>query len=169
MLACGLCVAAPNQESAMPAFRTAGDVCTRDVVVAFRSTALDEAARTMRERHVGCLVVVDETPEGRVVAGLLTDRDIVTAVVAKGLDAITLRVGDVMTEDVTSVREGDLLHDVIALMRHRRVRRVPVTAAQQRLVGVLASDDVIRLVAEELHGLTQALAEQPRVEQLVRP
>lgn len=153
----------------MPAYRTAGDVCTRDVVVAFRSTALNEAARSMRERHVGSLVVVDETPEGRIVCGLLTDRDIVTAVVARDIDASTLRVGDVMTEDVTCVREGDSLHDVIALMRHRRVRRVPVTAAQQRLVGVLASDDVIRLVAEDLHGLAQALAEQPRVEQLVRP
>jgi CBS domain-containing protein len=74
-----------------------------------------------------------------------------------------------MTEDVTTVREGDSLHDVIALMRHRRVRRVPVTAVQERLVGVLAADDVIRLLAEELHGLAQALAEQPRVEQLVRP
>ena len=150
----------------MSAFRTAGDVCTRDVVVAFRSTALNEAARAMRERHVGSLVVVEETAEGRVVCGMLTDRDIVTAVVAKDADAATLRVGDVMTEDVTTVREGDSLHDVIALMRHRRV---PVTAAQERLVGVLAADDVIRLVAEELHGLTQALAEQPRVEQLVRP
>lgn len=153
----------------MTALRTAGDVCTRDVAVAFRSTALHEAARSMRERHVGSLVVVDETAEGRVVAGMLTDRDIVTAVVARQVDAATLCVGDVMTEDVTTVREGDSLHDVIALMRHRRVRRVPVTAAQQRLVGVLSSDDVVRLLADELHGLAQALAEQPRVEQLVRP
>lgn len=153
----------------MSAFRTAGDVCTRDVVVAFRSTALNEAARAMRERHVGSLVVVDETAEGRVVIGMLTDRDIVTAVVAKDTTASTLCVGDVMTEDVTTVREGDSLHDVIALMRHRRVRRMPVVAAQQRLVGMLASDDAIRLLAEELHGLVQALAEQPRIEQLVRP
>jgi CBS domain-containing protein len=148
---------------------TAGAVCTRDVTIAFRSTALNEAARLMRERHVGSLVVVDETPEGRVVVGMLTDRDIVTAVVARDVDASTLRVGDVMVEDVATVREEDSLHDVAALMRHRRVRRMPVTAAQQRLVGLIAIDDLLRVAAEDLNALAQVVAEQPRVEQLVRP
>jgi CBS domain-containing protein len=138
-------------------------------MIAFRSTALNEAARLMRERHVGSLVVVDETAEGRVVVGMLTDRDIVTAVVAKDVDASTLRVGDVMAEDVATVREEDSLHDVAALMRHRRVRRMPVTAAQQRLVGLIAIDDLLRVAAEDLNALAQAVAEQPRVEQLVRP
>lgn len=148
---------------------TAGAICMRDVAHVFRSTALDEAARVMRERHVGCLVVVDETPDGRVVAGLLTDRDIVTAVVAKGLDAATLRAGDVMTEDVATVREDDALHDVIATMRHHRVRRVPVTAAQERLVGLIALDDVLHVLANDLLALAQTAGEQTRVEQLVRP
>ena len=148
---------------------TAAAACTRDVAYVFRSSALDEAARVMRERHVGCLVVVDETPEGRAVAGLLTDRDIVTAVVAKGLDATTLRVGDVMTEDVATVREDDALHDVIAVMRRHRVRRVPVTASQQRLVGLIALDDVLRVLADDLLALAQTASDQARVEQLVRP
>jgi CBS domain-containing protein len=148
---------------------TAGAVCTRDVAHVFRSTALNEAARVMRERHVGCLVVVDETTEGRVVAGMLTDRDIVTAVVARDVDAATLRVGDVMTEDVATVREDDALHDVIAVMRRHRVRRVPVTASQQRLVGLLSLDDLLRVAAEDLLALAMAAGEQSRVEQLVRP
>jgi len=153
----------------MSAYRTAGDVCNRDVAIAFRSTALNEAARTMRERHVGSLVVVDETPEGRVVIGLLTDRDIVTGVVAKDVSAGTLRVGDVMSEDVATVREDETLHDVIAVMRHRHVRRLPVTATQNRLVGVVAIDDLIRLVANDLQALAQAIGEQSKLERLVRP
>lgn len=148
---------------------TAAEVCTRDVAIAFRSTALIEAARTMRERHVGCLVVVDETREGRHVVGMLTDRDIVTAVVAKDVEASTLRVGDVMTDDVVSVREDDSVRDVLATMRRRRVRRVPVTAAQQRLVGLIAADDLLRHVADELQTLAQVIGEQAKVEQLVRP
>jgi CBS domain-containing protein len=153
----------------MSAYRTAGDICIRDVAVAFRSTSVSEAARTMRERHVGSLVVVDETEEGRLVAGLLTDRDIVTAVVAKDVSASTLRVGDVMSEDIATVREDETLHDVIAMMRHRHVRRLPVTAAQQRLVGMVAIDDLIRLMANDLQALAQAIAEQSKLERLVRP
>jgi signal-transduction protein with cAMP-binding, CBS, and nucleotidyltransferase domain len=148
---------------------TAGAVCTRDVSIAFRSTALHEAARSMRERHVGSLVVVDETAEGRVVVGLLTDRDIVTAVVAKEVDAHTLSVGDVMSADVATVREDDSLHDVVAQMKRRRVRRLPVTTAQDRLVGVVAADDVLRVLAADFQSLVQAVGEQSKVEQLIRP
>jgi CBS domain-containing protein len=148
---------------------TAGDICTRNVVVAFRSGVLDEAARTMRSRHVGCLVVVDETPEGRVVVGLLTDRDIVTAVVARDVQATSLRVGDVMTQDVVTVREDDSLHDVLATMQRRRVRRVPVTGAQQKLVGIVAADDLLHLLAEQLQALARVFGEQVKVEQMTRP
>ena len=148
---------------------TAGDLCVHNVAVTFRSAVLVDAARTMRTAHVGSLVVVDETPEGRVVAGMLTDRDIVTAVVARDVDAATLRVGDVMTEDVVTVREEDTLHDVLATMQRRRVRRVPVTGALNRLVGVIAADDLLRLLADELQRVAQVFGEQVKAEHITRP
>lgn len=153
----------------MSALRTTGDLCTREVVTASRSTLLNEAARLMRDRHVGCLVVVDDLPEGRIVVGLLTDRDIVTAVVAKDVEAMMLRVGEVMSEDVSTVNHTASLHDAIALMRHRRVRRVPVTDDRGFLVGLLASDDIVGVLARELQALAEVLTQQRRVEQLIRP
>lgn len=153
----------------MSTLDTAGSICIREVAVTFRSVALNEAARAMRSAHVGSLVVVDETPAGRVVVGMLTDRDIVTAVVAKDEDASRLRVGDVMTEDVVSVREEDSLHDVLATMQRRRVRRIPVTGPQQRLVGLIAADDLLRAWTEPLQRLGRMLGEQTRMEQLTRP
>ena len=57
---------------------TVGEICTRSVTIAFRSTPLNGAARLMRENHVGSLVVVEETGGLRVVVGILTARDIVT-------------------------------------------------------------------------------------------
>jgi CBS domain-containing protein len=153
----------------MPAFRTVADLCSRDVATASRASALNEAARTLRERHVGCLVVVDETPEGRVVVGMLTDRDIVTAVVAKDVSPLMLRVADVMTEEVTTVSELASIHDALALMRHRRVRRVPVVATSGMLVGLLATDDLTRLLAAELQSLAEVLGGQRQLEQMVRP
>jgi predicted transcriptional regulator len=53
-----------------------GEICNRSVVAAKRETVLTEAARLMREQHVGSLVVVDESARGRVPLGIVTDRDI---------------------------------------------------------------------------------------------
>jgi len=153
----------------MPAFRTAGELCTREVVTATRSMALNEAARVLRERHVGCLVVVDETREGRIVVGLLTDRDIVTAAIARDASLLTLRVGDVMSADVSMVHEVSSVHDTIALMRHRRVRRVPVTSTRGFLTGVLTTDDIVKLLAGELQALAETITEQRQLEQMLRP
>ena len=148
---------------------TAGDVCSRQVVVASKDMPLGEAARVMRERHVGSLVVVEETGAGRVVVGMLTDRDIVTAVVAKDVNAAALRVDDVMTRDIVSARESDSVLDVLAAMRRRAVRRVPVVGPKDELVGVVAADDVLGLIADELRTLVQALVAQPGREQRARP
>jgi len=148
---------------------TAGDACNRQVVAASRDMPLGEAARVMRECHVGSLVVVEETGAGRVVVGMLTDRDIVTAVVAKDVNAAALRVDDVMTRDVVTARESDSVLDVLAAMRRRAVRRVPVVGAKDELVGVVAADDVLGFIADELRTLVQALVAQPGREQLARP
>ena len=64
---------------------TVGEICNRDVVVVRRDEPVTEAARRMREHHVGDLVVVDEKPGGRVPVGILTDRDLVIEVIAKGV------------------------------------------------------------------------------------
>ena len=148
---------------------SAGELCTRNVVFAERQLSVTEAAQLMREHHVGCLVVTDEALGSRVPVGLLTDRDIVLAVVAKGVDAQTLRVEDVMSTDPATAREGDSLLDTLAVMRHAGVRRLPVTDAQGRLQGLLTLDDVIETVGEEMSVLVQVLVSARRREPLKRP
>src|SRR5660397_290803 len=90
------CHTKKEREKYMAERLTTGEICTRSVTIAFRGTSLNGAARLMRENHVGCLVVVDEVGGMRIVVGVLTDRDIVTAVVASDLDPSTLHVEDVM-------------------------------------------------------------------------
>jgi len=148
---------------------TAGDVCTRKVAVGYPTMSVGEAARAMREFHVGCLVVVEEREEGRVPVGLLTDRDIVTAVVAKAADADTLRVEDVMTPDPLTARQHDSILDVLALMRRKSVRRIPVTGDKGVLVGVVTIDDVLQTVAEEMKAIAEATAGQQPREAMARP
>jgi CBS domain-containing protein len=137
---------------------TAGDVCTRSVAVGYPSLVLSEAARLMRARHVGCLVVVEETAVGEnLVVGILTDRDIAMSVVAADRDAHALRIGDVMTRDVVSAREHDSLLDLLAAMRRRKVRRVPVTDPRDLLVGIVSLDDVLAVLAEQMQAVAAAV------------
>jgi CBS domain-containing protein len=137
---------------------TAGGLCNRVVSIAYPSMAINEAARLMRERHVGCVVVVQEVSAGSaVVVGVLTDRDIAMGVVAADRDPHGVRVGDVMSKDVVKVREEDSLLDVLAAMRRKGVRRVPVTGPQDVLVGILALDDIVAVLAQQMEAVAQAV------------
>jgi CBS domain-containing protein len=63
----------------------AGEICNREVVVAYRNMNLAEAAKLMREYHVGSLVVCVDRLSERVPVGMLTDRALTVAVIAKEL------------------------------------------------------------------------------------
>lgn len=148
---------------------TAGDLCTRNTVFAYTHLALNEAARLMREQHVGCLVIINETVMGRAVVGMLTDRDLVTAVIAKDMDPRQFRVGDVMSSDIATVRETDSVMDALTVMRHKGVRRVPVTDARGMLAGMLTIDDIFGAVADQMRALVDAIETEQMREKRNRP
>ena len=147
---------------------TSGEICTRSVTIAFKGTSLSGAARLMRENHVGCLVVVEETAGVRIVVGVLTDRDIVTAVVASDIDPATLCVGDVMSTDLVTAREEDSLIDLMRNMRRKGVRRIPVVGGQGELIGVVTLDDVLDILSQELGLLVAAIDSEGKRERQVR-
>jgi CBS domain-containing protein len=138
----------------------AGEICNRDVVFAYRDTGVVEAARLMREHHVGSLVVVVERAGERIPVGILTDRDIVIAAVAQARDPRTLQVADVMSEGLFVVREQDGLAEVLRAMREHGVRRVPVVTPNGALAGLLTMDDLLELVAEELGDFVRTVGRE---------
>ena len=138
------------------------------MVFARRDTGLVEAARLMREHHVGSLVVIVERNSERVPVGMITDRDIVVAAVAKEVDPRTLSVGDVMSAGALVVREQDSVTDALRLMRERGVRRVPVVTRGGALAGIVAIDDILELVAEEMDGFVHTLRSERARETRVR-
>ena len=69
-----------------------------------------------------------------------------------------------MSKDVVTAREQDSVLDVLAVMRRKGVRRLPVTAAQGELVGLVALDDVLAVVAEQLQALAAAVGAAQRHE-----
>lgn len=138
----------------------AGELCNREVVVVYRDTRLVEAARLMREHHVGSLVVVIDRLSERVPVGILTDRDIVVAVVAKELDPRALTVGDILNGELLAVREKDSITDALRIMREQGVRRLPVLSHSGALAGILTLDDVLELVAEELGDFARTISRE---------
>ncbi len=145
-----------------------GEICSRDVVLAHRQMSVREAARLMREYHVGALVIVEETGEGRRPVGVLTDRDIAVGIVAKGLDADALRVDEVMAPELVTAGERDGVAETMELMRAKGVRRVPVVDARGLLVGIVTADDFVELMAEELNALARMIQREQRRESQTR-
>lgn len=145
-----------------------GEVCSREVVFAERGTSLVAAAQRMREHHVGSLVVVAEPPALRIPVGMLTDRDIVVAAVAKELDPHTLTAGDVMSAGALVVREQDSVADALRVMREKGVRRLPVVGLTGVLVGIIAIDDVLEIAAEQMDAFVDTLRSERAREARVR-
>ncbi|KPK34427.1 MAG: histidine kinase [Betaproteobacteria bacterium SG8_40] len=145
-----------------------GEVCSRKVVFARKDESVAAAAKLMRENHVGCLVVTDEDNGKRVPVGMLTDRDITVGVVAPGLDADTILVGDVMSGELLSVQEDAGIAETVELMRVRGIRRLPVTDSDGALVGLIAADDILSLLAEEIAGIAGMVAREEKRERITR-
>jgi CBS-domain-containing membrane protein len=141
-----------------------GEICSREVVFVQHDECVKAAAQLMRQHHVGSVVVVDDRNGKRVPAGIITDRDIVVAVVALGLNPDAVRAGDVMSQELVSVREDAGVAETTELMRMKGVRRLPVTDAGGSLVGIVASDDIVSLLAEEMSALATMVSREPKRE-----
>lgn len=137
-----------------------GEICNREVVFARRNEPIGDAARLMREHHVGDLVVIDEKDEQRVPAGVITDRDIVVEVVAKNVDPNKITIGDAMSTRLFTVRESDGIYETIQLMRGKGVRRLPVVNDRGGLVGIVSIDDLLELIADEISAISSLANKQ---------
>jgi len=139
---------------------SAGEYCNRDVVVIDETESVREAITLMRTHHVGDVVVVEKKEDACKPLGILTDRDIVMEILAEGVDLDAVNIGDVMSYELETVGEDVELLDAINVMRTKAVRRLPVVNAQGGLVGILAVDDILELISEQLSGLVGLIARQ---------
>lgn len=149
--------------------KNVGQICKRSVVTIRMSEDLSAAAKSMREKHIGYLIVGEPESDGTVKpVGVLTDRDIVIAVVAREVDPRTLTVGDVMTRKPTVVAEDVGIETALQDMRRIGVRRLPVVGMRGQLIGVLSLDDVLESVAEDLANIAGSIRNEQRIESALR-
>jgi CBS domain-containing protein len=146
-----------------------GRICNRRVSTISKNEPVLEAARRMRDEHVGDLVVLDDDGARRVPIGILTDRDIVVGLVAKDVDHLRqLDVKDVLTHAVTAVLEAEDVEDVILKMQHLGVRRMPVVDGAGELCGIFTVDDFLGLLSEDLASIVLLVANAHRREMTER-
>lgn len=132
-----------------------GEICNREVIVIQRDEPVLEAARLMRTYHVGALIVIDK-PNGRAIpVGIVTDRDLVVEVLATELDETVITVGDIMTQELFTLKENTATYDAIDFMRRKTVRRLPIVDDAGELVGILTLDDVLEILSEEMLDLAK--------------
>ena len=140
---------------------TIAAICSRDPVSIRRTDSVIDAARLMRKHHVGSLVIVEVSAHGdKVPVGILTDRDITVSVTALALDPAIITVNEIMGESVLCANENAGIAETVALMREMGVRRLPVVNESGTLTGMIAADDLLALLAEELSGLAESVTRE---------
>src|SRR5262245_58944342 len=119
--------------------KTAQDVMTADPQCCAADTPLNEVAKLMVDCDCGEIPIVDADEK---LVGVVTDRDIVTRVVANGLDPRAVSARDAMSQPVVSARKDASLDDVIRTMEEHQIRRVPVVDEDGCCCGIVAQADV---------------------------
>jgi CBS domain-containing protein len=132
------------------------DTMTKDPRSIAASASVVEAARLMREEHIGSLPITD----GEQLVGMITDRDLATRVVAEAADPKVTSVGDVYSGDLISVEPDRDLAEALQLMARHQVRRLPVVE-DGKLVGIVAQADIALSENEKKTGeLVEAISER---------
>jgi CBS domain-containing protein len=124
------------------------------------SASVVEAARLMREEHIGSLPITDD----KELVGMVTDRDITMRVVAEAADPQKTSVEDIYSRQLISVEPDKDLEEALQLMARHQVRRLPVVE-NGRLVGIVAQADIALSENEKKTGeLVEAISKPSKGE-----
>jgi len=138
------------------------EICTREVIIAERNETVLQAAKLMRERNVGTVVVVENRGDHCVPIGLISDCDLVVEIIASEVDPTFITVGDIMAAELASVQDNCGLYEAIQYMRSKGVRRLPVVDNIGGLIGIVTLDDLLVLLAEELSALGRLIENEQK-------
>lgn len=148
---------------------TVGAFCSPVVAYIDQNASVLDAARLMRSRHTGSLVVVADAAHGACnPVGIVTDRDLVVEVLAEDFRHDLVAVKDVMSQDLIVAAPSDALYDTVKRMRAKGVRRVPVTDGQHAVIGVLSVDDVLSVLAATLSEVDALIVQEQGYERATR-
>lgn len=112
----------------------------RAVTTASGSDTIAQVSAVLAEKKIGAIVVVTEDDT---IAGIVSERDVVRAIAAKGADALSIPVSNIMTASVITCEESNTIDQVMGKMTDGRFRHMPV-ARDGRLGGLISIGDVVK-------------------------
>ena len=133
------------------------DVMARRVLLVEATSSAKNSARMMNKFSVSSLIV---SSEGDIV-GIVTERDILTRVVASGQNPEEVTVREIMSEPIIVVNPDTPLEQAVQIMLMERIKKLPVMdkdGEKVKLVGILSMTDVARIqpqLIEKIKNLTQ--------------
>lgn len=126
-----------------------------EVATVTSSATIGVVVASLAEHRVGALVVSDD---GRTVAGIVSERDVVRALAEQGSALLDREVVEIMTREVVTCGMATTVDELSTLMTEGRMRHVPVVV-DGALVGIVSIGDVVKSHIGELESETQALHE----------
>jgi CBS domain-containing protein len=128
-------------------------IMTKEITALPGSASVIDAAKFMTDMNVGSVIVMDGTKA----TGILTDRDIVTKVMSAGKDPSTTKIRDIMTSPVATISVDKDIADVTHTMSDYKVRRCPVVDASGKIMGMIAFDDILISLGQEMQDIAGVL------------
>jgi len=116
------------------------DAMNKDVKTIGENDNVRNAAERMVNNRIGSLVVLSQSGE---LLGLLTERDILRDVVARGESSDEIKVGEVMTKNIIVISPEATLEDAANVMTENRIKKLPVVDQEGHLIGIVTASDLI--------------------------
>lgn len=132
-------------------------ICQREFVTIDAGASVRDVAALMRAQHVGALVVTVEAAGRKQAVGVLTDRDLVTEILARDLDPADVKAGQLARHTLAAVPGTAGIAEAVAVMRETGVRCLLVTEPAGQVAGFVSADDLLEALAQELGGFAVAL------------
>jgi CBS domain-containing protein len=126
----------------------------RRVITASPDATITEVARILKAERIGAVVV---TADGRHVAGILSERDIVHAVADRGPSVLSTPIEEIMTREVITCTVRDKIHKIMGTISQGHFRHVPVVDEDGLLCGMISIGDVVKSHIEEVEAEAAAL------------
>ena len=144
------------------------EICTPDVVCCTPGTTVLAAARLMRQRHVGDLVVVEDPEGDQSPLGMVTDRDLVVEVLAQERNPAQVTVREIMRKPVVIAGTHEDAAQALERMKLHGIRRIPVVGDDRKLAGIISLDDLLVQLAADANTLVDIVAREQGREHRVR-
>ena len=119
-----------------------------------------KAAKLMKLKNLGSLVVTNNKEQGSSPIGIITDRDIVVKAIANSKDLTQTKVKDIMSNHLITFKKNTAINEMLETLAKKGVRRAPIVDENNNMCGIISTDDILTFIAEELNRIVDITFKQ---------